>query len=74
MKKYYITSDKVGQFCQVMWNKGYVLIVRPDMGHISVEITGEKYERVDILSETSFIDVINVFPELNVASTNEENI
>ena len=74
MKKYYITSDKVGQFCQVMWNKGYVLIVRPDMGHISVEITGAKYERVDILPETSFIDVINVFPELNVVSTNEENI
>ena len=73
MKKYYITSDKVGQFCQVMWNKGYVLIVRPDLGYISVEAEG-KYERVDILPETSFIDVINVFPELNVASTNEENI
>ena len=73
MKKYYITSDKVGQFCEVMWNKGYVLIVRPDLGYISVEAEG-KYERVDILPETSFIDVVNAFPELNVVSTNEENI
>ena len=73
MKKYYITSDKVGQFCQVMWNKGYVLLVRPDLDYISVETEG-KYEQVKILPETSFIDVINVFPELNVVSTNEENI
>lgn len=73
MKKYYITSDKVGQLCQVMWNKGYVLIVRPDLDYISVEADG-KYEQVRILPETSFIDVVNAFPELNVVSTNEENI
>lgn len=74
MKKYYITSDKIGQFCQVMWNKGYVVIARPDRGCISVEITEGKFETVHILSETSFFDVVNMFPEHNVASTNGDNI
>ena len=74
MKKYYITSDKVGQFCQVMWNKGYVLIVRPDMGYISVEIAEGEYKQIYILPETSFIDVINMFPDLNVAENNGDKI
>lgn len=74
MKKYYITSDKIGQFCQVMWNKGYIVIARPDRDYISVEITEGKYETVHILPETSFIDVVNMFPEHNVASTNGDNI
>jgi hypothetical protein len=74
MEKYYITADKIGQFCQVMWNKGYIVIARPDRGYISVEISEGKFKSVHILPETSFIDVVNMFPEHNVASTNEDNI
>lgn len=69
----YITSDKVGQFCQVMWNKGYLIISRPDQGYISVETATGEYEQVHILQETSFIDVVNHFPELNVAENNGDN-
>lgn len=70
----YITSDKIGQFCQVMWNKGYLVITRPDRGYISVEVSDGEFEQVSILPDTSFIDVINQFPELNIAENNGDNI
>lgn len=60
MKKY-ITSDKVGQFCQVMWNKGLEFIV--DDKTVSVKSPNGHYEFITILAETSFIDLVNSFED-----------
>lgn len=62
MKKY-ITSDKVGQFCQVMWNKG--LYVSVDGNTISVKLASGEYQFIEILRESNFIDVVNSFNEVN---------
>lgn len=60
MSKKYITSDKVGQFCQVMWNKG--LYVSVDGNTISVKLASGEYRFIEILRESNFVDVVNSFP------------
>lgn len=65
MKKKYITADKVGQFCQVMWNKG--LSVSVDKGEVAVRLPEGGYESITILAETSFIDLVNSFEDTNKA-------
>lgn len=62
MKKY-ITADKIGQFCQVMWNKG--LPVSVDKEEVTVKLPDGHYEFIQILAETTFIDLCNSFEDTN---------
>lgn len=60
MKKY-IAADKIGQFCQVMWNKGLQVMVYKT--EVAVKLPNEDYEFITILSDTSFKDLVNSFPD-----------
>lgn len=62
MKKY-ITADKIGQFCQVIWNKG--LTVSVDKEEVAVKLPDGHYEFIPILAETSFVDLCNSFEDTN---------
>lgn len=48
----YITSDKVGEFCQAMFNAGLLPMVNKD--YISVQLSDKSCLHVDIYTKISF--------------------
>lgn len=59
MKKY-ITSDKVGQFVQALYESGKIDYIQVQGEQVSVKANGE-YTFVEILQEKSYEDLVSEF-------------
>lgn len=63
MEKYYITSDKVGEFIQRMFDKGVHASVDPSMNQITVTKPSGGYEWIKVFRKGSFEELCKVFDE-----------
>ena len=63
MEKYYITSDKVGEFIQRMYEKGMRVSVDPSMSQITVTKPQGGYEWITVFHKGSFEELCNMFDE-----------
>ena len=57
--KNYITSDKIGEFVQSMYNAGFENVIISPM-HISVKHTDGSYTFIDIYDKLSYEALLNV--------------
>ena len=56
--KNYITSDKVGEFVQSMFNAGFEnLVISPD--NVSVKHTDGSYTHITVFRKCSYEDLVN---------------
>ena len=61
MNKYYITSDKIGEFVARMYAAGIEVSVDPSAQLITIKKPERGYEWVQIFSESSFDELCSVF-------------
>ena len=61
MEKHYITSDKVGEFIQRMYEKGIRAEAQPEKSEICVTLGAGRYEWIKIFSKTSFEELCGKF-------------
>lgn len=65
MDKMYITSDKVGEFVQRMYEKGIKAEVQPETMEICVTIGNGRYEWIKIFAKSSFEELCGKFESEN---------
>lgn len=63
MEKVYITTDKIGEFIQRMYEKGIKAEADPKNQQVCVCKPNGGYEWVKILTNNSFEEVCNMFDE-----------
>lgn len=63
MEKYYITSDKVGEFIQRMFDKGMRVSVDPSVNQITVTKPDGGYEWIKVFHKGSFEELCKIFDE-----------
>ena len=63
MEKYYITSDKVGEFIQRMFDKGMRVSVDPSINQITITKSSGVYEWIKVFRKGSFEELCNMFDE-----------
>lgn len=61
MEKYYITSDKVGEFIQRMYEKGIQVGADPKSKQLTVHRPGGGYEWIKVFNKGSFEELCAVF-------------
>lgn len=61
MKKFYITSDKIGEFVAKMYAAGIEVSVEPKEQQITIKKPEGGYEWVHIFSKSSFDELCNIF-------------
>lgn len=61
MNKYYITSDKVGEFVAKMYAAGIEVSVNPSAQQITVKKPEGGYEWIHIFSKSSFDELCSAF-------------
>ena len=68
MKNLYITSDKVGEFIQRMYEMGIKAEANPSRDEVCITMPQGGYEWVKILSKNSFEEVCEQFNQKKEAS------
>ena len=61
MEKHYITSDKVGEFVQRMYDKGIKAEPNPEKMEICVTLGAGRYEWIKIFTKNSFNELCDKF-------------
>ena len=61
MNKYYITSDKVGEFVARMYAAGIEISVDPSAHQITIKKPEGGYEWIHIFSKSSFDELCSAF-------------
>lgn len=61
MEKYYITSDKVGEFIQRMYDKGIRVDAEPQESRLSLHKPEGGYEFIKVFSKGSFEELCETF-------------
>lgn len=61
MEKYYITSDKVGEFIQRMYDKGTRVDAEPQESRLSLHKPEGGYEFIKVFSKGSFEELCETF-------------
>ena len=61
MEKYYITSDKVGEFVARMYAAGIEISVDPSAHQITIKKPEGGYEWIHIFSKSSFDELCSAF-------------
>ena len=61
MEKYYITSDKVGEFIQRMYEKGIRVDAEPKDSQLVVHLPGGGYKWIKVFNKSSFEELCNAF-------------
>lgn len=61
MEKYYITSDKVGDFIQRMYNKGIRVDAEPKDKRLAVHMPNGGYEWIKVFSKGSYEELCAAF-------------
>lgn len=61
MKKYYITSDKVGEFVARMYANGVRVDAEPDSSQLVVHLPNGGFEWIHIFGKSSFEELCSAF-------------
>ena len=61
MEKYYITSDKIGEFIQKMYDKGIRVDAEPGNSQLAVHSSSGGYEWIKVFSKSSFEELCKAF-------------
>jgi hypothetical protein len=61
MNKYYITSDKIGEFVAKMYAAGIEVSVDPSARQVTIKKPEGGYEWVHIFNKTSFDELCSAF-------------
>ena len=61
MEKYYITSDKVGEFIQRMYEAGIRVDSEPERNRLSLHKPEGGYEFIKVFAKSSFEELCCVF-------------
>lgn len=61
MEKYYITSDKVGEFIQRMYEKGIRVDADAGRSQLAVHMPNGGYEWIKVLNKSSFEELCKAF-------------
>lgn len=61
MEKYYITSDKVGEFIQRMYDKGIRVDADPTTKQVTVHTPQGGYEWIKVFEKGSFEELCSKF-------------
>lgn len=61
MEKNYITSDKIGEFVQRMYEKGIKAEANPEKMEICVTLGAGRYEWIKIFTKSSFEELCGKF-------------
>lgn len=61
MEKYYITSDKVGEFIQRMYDAGIRVDSEPEGNRLSLHKPEGGYEFIRVFKKSSFDELCRVF-------------
>ena len=61
MEKYYITSDKVGEFIQRMYDAGIRVDSEPERDRLSLHKPEGGYEFIKVFKKSSFAELCYVF-------------
>lgn len=61
MEKYYITSDKVGEFIQRMYDAGIRVDAEPEGNRLSLHKPGGGYEFIRVFKKSSFEELCEAF-------------
>lgn len=72
MEKYYITSDKVGEFIQRMYDKGIRVDAEPQENRLELHKPEGGYEWIKVFSKTSFEELCRAFLPIESHTTNTE--
>lgn len=72
MEKYYITSDKVGEFIQRMYDKGIRVDAEPQDGRLAVHMPNGGYEWIKVFSKSSFEELCCAFLPIESHTANTE--
>ena len=66
MEKHYITSDKIGEFIQRMYDKGIRVDGDPERSQLTVHLPNGGYEWIKVFTKGSFEELCATFiPEEN---------
>ena len=73
MRKYYITSDKVGEFVARMYAAGIRVDVEPESNQLAVYLPNGGYEWVHVFDKGSFDELCAAFlPKTSHIANTEE--
>jgi len=72
MEKYYITSDKVGEFIQRMYDKGIRVDAEPEENRLTLHKPEGGYEWIKVFSKSSFEELCCAFLPKESHTTNTE--
>ena len=61
MEKYYITSDKIGEFIQKMYDKGIRVDAEPDNSQLCVHQSTGVYKWIKVFNKGSFEELCKAF-------------
>ena len=61
MEKYYITSDKVGEFIQRMYDKGIRVYTDPEENRLALQKPKGGYEWIKVFKKSSFEELCEAF-------------
>ena len=72
MEKYYITSDKVGEFIQRMYEKGIRVDAEPKDTRLALHKPEGGYEWIKVFKKSSFEELCEAFLPKESHTTNTE--
>lgn len=72
MEKYYITSDKVGEFIQRMYEVGIRVDAEPEGDRLSLHKPEGGYEFITVFKKGSFDELCAAFLPIESHTTNTE--
>lgn len=72
MEKYYITSDKVGEFIQRMYDKGIRVDTEPKENRLALHKPEGGYEWIKVFKKSSFEELLDAFLPKESHTTNIE--
>ena len=72
MEKYYITSDKVGEFIQRMYDKGIRVDAEPEESRLSLRKPEGGYEFIRVFKKSSFDELCCAFLPIKSHISNTE--